>query len=140
MHWVTRQRPHIDRTSTAWLVRRFIDPKAKFSFVAGGEDVPKGATPFDMPGVKYGHQGSLCTFEVALREHDLQEDPGLAKVAALIHDLDFHIGKHPDGPGVDSMLIGILLTEKDDHKVLEKTAPLFDALYARYSKPEARGR
>jgi hypothetical protein len=141
VHWVTRERPHVDRTATAWLVRRFIDPKARFSFVASGEDAPPGATPFDMPGVAYGHQGTnLCTFEVALREHGLQKDPGLARVAALVHDLDFRVGKHPDGPGVDAILIGLLLAEKDDHGVLEKSATLFDALYARYSKPDARGR
>jgi hypothetical protein len=137
MHWATRARPHVDRTATAWLIHRFIDPKARFSFVSPGQDVPAGATPFDMPGVKYGHQGKLCTFEVALREHGLQKDSALAKVAAVVNDLDFRVGKHPDAPGVDSILIGILLGEKDDHKVLAKTDTMWEALYTRYAKHEA---
>ncbi|MHB8634525.1 MAG: chromate resistance protein ChrB domain-containing protein [Thermoplasmatota archaeon] len=133
MHWVTRARPHVDRTATAWLVRRFIDPQARFSFIAPGDEPPHGATPFDLPGVKYGHQGGLCTVEVALREHGLERDAGLRGVAALVSDLDLRVGNHPDGPGVDAVLMGILLTEKDDQKVLEKTGLIWDALYARYS-------
>jgi hypothetical protein len=134
MDWATRERPHVDRTSTAWLVRRFIDPKAKFTFIASGGEVPKGATPFDLPGVKYGHKGKRCTFEVAMQEHKLGSDAGLARVAALVNDLDFRVGKHPDGAGVDAVLVGLLLAEKDDHTVLEKSAVVWDALYARYSK------
>ncbi|MCA1811661.1 MAG: chromate resistance protein [Halobacteriales archaeon] len=139
MHWVTRERPHVDRTATAWLVQRFIDPKATFSFIASGDEVPAGATPFDLPGVKYGHQGTLCTFEVVLREYGLK-DPALARVAALVCDLDFRVGKHPDAPGVDAILIGLLLAEKDDANVLAKAASVWDALYAHYSKGEGRGR
>ena len=133
MHWVTRARPHVDRTSTAWLIRRFIDPKAKLSFVTNGEALPKDATPFDMPGVKFGHQGDLCTFEVVVRDHKLKE-PGLARVAALVHDMDFRKGKHPDAGGVDAVLVGMLLTEKDDHRVVEKMELVWDALLARYAK------
>lgn len=133
MHWVTRARPHVDRTSTAWLIRRFIDPKVKFSFVASGEALPKDATPFDMPSVKFGHQGELCTFEVVVREHELKE-PGLAQVAALVHDMDFHQNKHPDAAGVDAVLVGMLLMEKDDHRLVEKMGIVWDALLARYAK------
>jgi hypothetical protein len=133
MLWATRERPHVDRTATAWLIRRFIDPKAKFTFIGSGEEPAKGATPFDLPGVKYGHQGKLCTFEVAIREHKL-DDPGLTKVAQLVNDLDLRVGKHPDAAGVDAILVGLLLSEKDDHQVLEKSAIMWDALHARYSK------
>ncbi len=134
MDWATRERPHVDRTATAWLIRRFIDPKAKISFIASGGDVPKGATPFDLPNVKYGHKGNLCTFEVAIKEHKLGADAGLAKVAELVNDLDFRVGKHPDAPGVDAVLIGLLLSEKDDHKVLDKAGIMWESLYARYTK------
>lgn len=137
MDWVTRARPHVDRTATAWLVRRFIDPKARFSFVAPGQEPPKGATPFDMPGVKYGHRDGRCTFEVALAEHGLGKDKALAGMAAVVHDLDFRKGKHPDAAGVDAVLVGLLLSEPDDHKVLDKAAAVWDALYARYSKGAA---
>lgn len=103
-------------------------------FLSSGEEPAKGVTPFDLPGVKYGHQGKLCTFEVAIKEHDLHGDEALARVASLVNDLDFHVGKHPDASGVDAILIGLLLSEKDDHQVLAKSAVVWEALYARYGK------
>src|SRR5215475_14553283 len=35
--WVTRPRPGIDRVTSAWLIRRFIDPKARFVFANEGQ-------------------------------------------------------------------------------------------------------
>jgi hypothetical protein len=64
--WVTRPRPGIDRMSSAWLIRRFIDPKAKFEFAPKAEEMPS-AVPFDMYGVQFSHEGSGCTFETLAR-------------------------------------------------------------------------
>jgi len=127
MQWTTRPRPHVDRCATAWLVRRFVDPHATFVFA---ESPPAGATPFDLPGVKYGHHGNDCTFETVLKEHKLGKDKALAGVAALVHDLDMHEMKRDESAGLDAILRGILLAEKDDHKVVERAALVFDALYA----------
>src|SRR5205823_6142001 len=74
MRWATRARPHVDRCGTAWLIRRFVDPGAQFVFVAPGGEAPKDATPFDMPGVEYGHKGGDCTFETTMKKHALEKD------------------------------------------------------------------
>src|SRR4249919_3237230 len=84
MKWATRQRVHIDRAACAWLILRFVDLDARFMFVADPADVPRDATPFDMPGVELSHHGGDCTFETLLRRHDLT-DPVLWRVAALVH-------------------------------------------------------
>jgi hypothetical protein len=131
MDWVTRARPHVDRCASAWLVRRFVDPGARFVFVAKGDAPPDGATPFDMPGVELGHRGRACTFETMLSHHGLGSDAALAGIAALVHDLDFRELKLPESPGLDAVLQGLVLAEADDHRVLERAAIVFDALYAR---------
>jgi hypothetical protein len=64
--WATRAGIHIDRAASAWLIRRFVDPRAEFVFVTDPDDVPDGATPFDMRGVAYGHHDDGCTFETIL--------------------------------------------------------------------------
>src|SRR5438067_2178091 len=74
MLWATRARPHVDRCGTAWLIRRFIDPKAEFVFVQPGSDVPAGAEAFDMPNVRFGHRGKDCTFETVMKEHKLDKE------------------------------------------------------------------
>lgn len=131
MLWATRARPHVDRCGTAWLIKRFIDPKAEFVFVQPGAEVPAGAEPFDMPNARYGHRGRDCTFETAMKEHKLDRDPALRGVAAIVHDLDMHENRLPETAGLDAILKGLKLSEPDDHKVLEKASVLFEALYAR---------
>ncbi|MHB8585689.1 MAG: chromate resistance protein ChrB domain-containing protein [Thermoplasmatota archaeon] len=130
MLWVTRSRPHVDRCGTAWLIKRFIDPKAVFAFVEANEELPPKGEPFDLPNVRYGHRGSDCTFETALKEHKLTKDPGLRRMAEIIHDLDFHEGKRSESAGLDVILRGMKLAERDDGKVLEQSLIVFDALYA----------
>jgi hypothetical protein len=134
--WATRARPHVDRCGTAWLIRRFIDPSAQFVFVQPGGDVPADATPFDMPGVEYGHKGGDCTFETTMRKHKLESDRALAAVARIVHDLDMHELKLPETAGLDAVLKGLKAWEKDDHEVLAKSAVLFESLYAK-AKGEA---
>jgi hypothetical protein len=131
MKWATRARPHVDRCGTAWLIRRFIDPKAEFVFLPPGAEVPAGMEPFDLPHVKLGHHGRDCTFETVMKEHKLDKDSGLRGVAALVHDLDLHEMKLPESVGLDAILKGLKMAEPDDHAVLEKSAIVFDALYAR---------
>ena len=87
MRWATRAGVHIDRASSAWLIRRFLDPDAEFQFVSGPDEVADGSVPFDMRGVELGHHtgpnGQDCTFETLLRRHDL-DDPVLWKIAEII--------------------------------------------------------
>ena len=47
--WVTRSGVHVDRIACAWLIRRFIDPEARFKFVDGRSYTPEaGELRFDM--------------------------------------------------------------------------------------------
>lgn len=132
--WATRGGVHIDRASSAWLIRRSIDPDATFVFVAGPDEVAVGAVPFDMRGVEFGHQGQDCTFETLLRRHDLI-DPVLWRIAAIVHEADLEDDRYdaPEAPGLDAVLRGLSMV-RDDHTVLELTGPLFDGLYEYYKR------
>lgn len=129
MKWVTRAGIHIDRSASAWLIRRFLDPDATFEFVSGPDEVPADGVPFDMRGVEFGHHGTDCTFETLLRKHDVA-DPVLWRIAAIIHeaDLDDELYDAPEAPGLDTALRGLSMVT-DDHTILELTGPLFDGLY-----------
>lgn len=129
MKWVTRAGIHIDRSASAWLIGRFIDPDAKFVFVTGPDDVPTDAIPFDMRSVEYGHHGNDCTFETLLRRHDLA-DPVLWRIAEIVHEADIDDARFdaPEAPGLDTAFRGLSMVA-DDHRVLELTGPLFDGLY-----------
>ncbi len=129
MRWATRAGIHIDRAASAWLIRRFIDSDAEFTFVTDPDDVPADATPFDMRGVEYGHHGADCTFETVLRRHNLL-DPALWRIAAIVHEADLEDDRYdaPEAPGLDVVLRGLSMTQDDD-TVVSLTAPIFDGLY-----------
>lgn len=137
MDYVTTARPHVDRCATAWLLRRFVDKDARFHFVPPGGDLPPGATPFDLPGARLGHRGERCTFEAVLADHGLDRDPALAALGRLVRDVDLHEMALPESAGLDAILAGLRLAEPDDHRVLERAALVFDALYARARAGEA---
>jgi hypothetical protein len=129
--WVTRKDVGIDRIATAWLVRRFIDPKARFRFVAGS-DVPRKANElrFDMPEGDYTHAGGQCTFEVVLAAARLR-DAALQLLAAIVHDVDLggRRPKRPESAGVAQMISGIVRTTDADEERLTRGFELFDNLY-----------
>lgn len=130
--WVTRKNIHVDRIASAWLVRRFIDPKPTFRFVVGQGYVPKkGEVTFDMFEATFTHVGDRCTFEVLLDRFEL-EQPGLAAIGEIVHDIDIKDGKfaRPEVAGVASMIAGIALGHRDDEERLEIGGTLFDALLA----------
>jgi hypothetical protein len=132
--WVTRAGIHIDRASSAWLIRRFLDPDATFAFVAGADELPSDAVPFDMRGVEFGHHGADCTFETLLRRHEVA-DPVLWRIAEIIHeaDLDDERFDAPEAPGLDVVLRGLSMVA-DDESVLTVTGPVFDGLYEFYRR------
>lgn len=140
MRWVTRPRVHIDRASSAWLIRRFIDPAATFGFVDGPVDVPAGSIPFDMRGVEFTHHGDDCTFETLLRRHVLL-DPVLWRIAAIVHEADLEDDRYdaPEAPGLDKVLRGLSLT-LPDNEVLDRSSAIFDGLYAYYRQHTLAGR
>ena len=140
MKWATRASIHIDRASSAWLIRRYVDPTAEFMFVEGPDAVPSDVTPFDMRGVEFGHHGNDCTFETLLRRHELH-DPVLWRIAQIVHEADLDDEKFdaPEAAGIDVALRGLSMV-CIDQQVLEVTGPLFDGLYEFYRRQLILGR
>jgi hypothetical protein len=130
MRWVTRAHCHIDRTASAWLIRRFVDPEATFEFVEDPGDLPEGATPFDIAGAEYGHHGDRCTFETILDRHGLT-DPALARLGEIVHEADVEDERYdaPEAPGLNLVIRG-LGRVLPDPELLVVTDQVFDAVYA----------
>ncbi len=137
MKWATRKRIRVNRTATAWLIGRFIDPEAEFLFVEA-EQVARvqeelGAKGFDAPGATYPHKDARdrCSFEALVDEH-CADDRALQALARIVHCADF-----PDAPQTEPIAFGLRaisrgfpLAAKDDQEALAKASFLYDALYA----------
>lgn len=132
--WVTRKSLYVDRLASAWLIRRFIDPKARFRFIDPGHEARKpGEIQFDVVGGDFTHEGDRCTFESMLRRLGLS-DPALARIAEIVHDIDLKDGKYsrPDVDGIRRLLVGLTVTQSSDEERLERGLGLFDDLYASF--------
>ena len=129
MRWATRAGVHVDRAACAWLIRRFIDPDADFVFVDDAEEVPAGATAFDMRGVELSHHGGDCSFETILHRYGL-DDPVLWDVARIVHEADLADDRFdaPEAMGVDVVCRGLSMVCADD-EILAVTGAMFDGLY-----------
>jgi len=128
--WVTRPRPGVDRSASAWMIRRFIDAKARFEF-AREEEVPGGAVPFDMfQSGGFGHRGDDCTFETLQKEFRVR-DPKVKAVAEIIHDADISDEKfgRKEGFGIDEVLKGWARQGISDADLLERGMQLIEGLY-----------
>lgn len=132
VHFITRERIHVDRTATAWAIKRFIDPDATFEFVAWTRDSTKlDGIPFDMRGAELGHREGRCTFESLMEKYELR-DPALRRMAAIVRgaDLPQEDGAPPESVGVAALFDGIRDTATSDEERLERGAAICDALYA----------
>jgi hypothetical protein len=133
--WVTRQGVFVDRIASAWLIRRSIDPRARFKFVAGRGYRPRpNEVRFDMVGGEYTHVGEDCTFQTLLRRFDLDE-PGLTAVGEVVHDIDCKDEKfgRAETAGVLGLLRGIADGTSDDDERFERGFRVFEDLYVFYS-------
>lgn len=129
--WVTREHVQIDRIASAWLVRRFVDPSARFKFVPGRSYVPRaGEVRFDMFEGEYTHEGDRCTFEVLLQRAGL-DDPALAAIGEIIHDIDLKDGKfsREEAAGIRTVMSGIAAAHRDDEQRLARGGAVLDDLY-----------
>jgi hypothetical protein len=128
--WVTRPRPGVDRMASAWLIRRFIDRRARFAFAADVRTSPSKAIPFDMYGAAFSHHAEQCTFETLCAVFRLH-DAALTRVAAIVHDLDLKDGRFgaPEASTVGAMIDGLQLAHHRDTELLAQGMALFDALY-----------
>ena len=135
MLWATRQGCHVDRTGCAWLIKRFIDPEATFSFFKDPAEAPEEAELFDVAGARLSHHGEDCSFETFLKEYSL-EDPVLAEIAEIIHDADLMDEKYgrPESEGLDAVIRGMQLTLPDDWELIHYADAIFDGLYAYLSR------
>jgi hypothetical protein len=138
--WVTWENVGIDRIGCAWLIRRFIDRDATFTFIPEGSTaVPAGAEPFDIPGVRFSHHGGHCSFHAFVREHKLEGDPVLVRIARIIDEADTvqQANVEPAAPGLDLICTGVRLSSPDDLTALKRGAIVYDGLYAALSAERA---
>ncbi len=137
--WVTRPRPGIDRIASAWLIRRFIDPDARFTFASDPASVPREGVPFDMFGVELSHLGDRCTFETLQQKFGIQ-DAAVERLAAIVHDLDLKdaLFGAPEAPTVGALIDGLQKLYEDDDALLASGGVLFEALYRGFQKAARR--
>ena len=132
--WVTRARPKVDRIACPWLIRRFVDRKARFLFVAPA-DVDKvadrfAAAPFDVDGVEWSHRGELCTFDVMVEGFGLSGVPALERLALIVRGADTaHPELAPQCAGLLAASLGLSRIHSDDHQQLEAGMGLYDAFF-----------
>jgi hypothetical protein len=130
--WATRKNPFVDRMASAWLIKRFIDPKASFTFIAERAigSLNNTTVAFDMRGAEFTHFGDLCTFEVLAKSFGIK-DKAVKKIAEIVHDLDVKDDKYgkPETAGVEDILAGIRKTAKNDADGLERGMAAFEMLY-----------
>jgi hypothetical protein len=133
--WVTRPRPGVDRMSSAWLLRRYVDPTARFGFAADRNAVPADAIPFDMFGVEFSHHAEGCTFETLVRVFDIH-DAAVGRIACIVHDLDLKDGRFglPEAATVGGLIDGLQLSTDDDAVLLERGITLFESLYQSFAR------
>lgn len=129
--WVTRASVYVDRIASAWLIRRFVDPKARFKFVAERSYLPNpDELRFDMYDAEFTHEGDRCTFEV-LRERFVSGDAALAQLAEIVHDIDLKDGKfqRAEAGGLAQMMTGVCAATSDDDERLKRGGELCETLY-----------
>lgn len=137
--WVTRTGVHVDRIASAWLIRRFIDPRARIKCVPGRGYRPAAReVRFDMFEAEFSHEGDRCTFEVLVARFGL-DDRGLAPIAEIVHDIDLKDGKfgRPEVAGVDRLIAGIAMAHKEDAPRFAQGAAVFDGLYEFHRRKKA---
>ena len=134
--WVTRRGIKVDRMASAWLVRRFIDPDARFKFVEAKGYVPRpGEIRFDMFDAEYTHEGDLCTFEVLVRRFGLTE-AGLVPLAEIVHDVDVKDGKHgrAEAAGIAAVVDAIAVAHPGDEDRLARAGAVLDDLFRSFAR------
>jgi hypothetical protein len=134
--WVTREGVYADRIASAWLISRFIDPEARFKFVAGkGYRPQEGELRFDMFEAEFTHEGDKCTFEVLMERAGLN-DSALRVIAEIIHDIDLKDDKfgRTEVAGIRTIIDGIRASTKDDAARITRGTEVFNDLYEVFRK------
>ncbi|OQS08140.1 hypothetical protein B0T37_21520 [Chromobacterium violaceum] len=130
--WATRARPWVDRIASAWLIRRFIDPAARFAWLTDIHACPVEALGFDFDGATFSHIGERVTFEVLLASFGFEHDPALARLGELVHALDVGGCVVPEGIGFEAVLGGARSRIANDDLLLADISNVLDSLYAHF--------
>lgn len=146
MKWVTRRGIHVNRTATAWLIQRFLDPAAEILFVEPGDVAAvqqrEGAIGFDAPGARYPHKDEQgrCSFEQLVDER-FPGDATLRDLAAIVHGADFpgEPDPVPEAVGLWAISQGFTDVAQDDHEIVARAAFLYDSLHAHLERRSRRG-
>ena len=135
--WATRKGLWVDRMASAWLIRRFIDKKAKFLWLDNAKKCPKAALGFDFDGASFTHVDGRVTFEVLAASFCLDSDPAIARIAAIVHCLD--VGGVPvaEAAGIEAVLAGARATAPNDDKLLAEACRVLDNLYQNYQQEDS---
>jgi len=138
--WATRRRLWVDRVASAWLIRRFIDPDARFRWLARPSDCPKSALGFDFDGATFSHVGDRVTFQTLLASFDLEDDPALLRLGTLVHQLD--VGGEPvaEASGFEAVMAGARERLDDDDALLAEMTAVLDSLYAHFARQAERSK
>ncbi|MGZ8218591.1 chromate resistance protein ChrB domain-containing protein [Methylomagnum sp.] len=131
--WATRQRPWIDRLASAWLIGRFIDPNARFIWLATPADCPAEALGFDFDGAEFTHVDAKVTFEALLASFGLTKDTALNRLGGLVHYLDAGGIPAPEAAGLEAVIRGMRQRLTDDDELRAEAAKVFDAFYLAFS-------
>ena len=123
--------------ASAWLIRRFIDKKAKFLWLDDPKKCPKSALGFDFDGAAFTHVGGRVTFEVLAASFGLDSDPALVRIAAIVHCLD--VGGVPvaEAAGIEAVLAGARAATPDDDNLLIEASRVLDNLYRNYQQGDS---
>jgi hypothetical protein len=135
--WATRRRLWVDRVACAWLIRRFIDPDARFLWLAQPGDCPPDALGFDFDGAAFTHVGDRVSFETLLASFGLEEDAALVRLGALVHQLDVGGEPVPEAAGFEAVLAGARERLPDDDALLAEVGTVLDSLHAHFGRTKA---
>jgi hypothetical protein len=133
--WATRERLWVDRVASAWLVRRFIDPDARFLWLRRPSDCPRTAIGFDFDGAEFTHVEDRVTYEVLVESFGLAGNEALMRVGSVVHALDVGGDHVPEASGFEAVLTGARERCRDDDRLLEHVSLVLDDLYQAFSQP-----
>lgn len=132
--WATRRDLWVDRLASAWLIRRFIDRRARFVWLRRTQDCPANALGFDFDDARFTHTGHRVTFETLLASFGLENDAALLRIGTIVHALDVG-GDAPEAAGFEMLLKGLKARIRDDDTLLKEGGRMLDDLYAVFTQP-----